>query len=92
MEYSIAHIREQGVDLIIIPLAPSFDHRTVQQQKEEIANFQLRAKGANLAGTVVPIWRSGNITKFIAPHGFHPFFKGISFEWAVAQCNKKLIW
>ena len=57
--FKIAHIREQGVDLIIIPLESSFGYKSKQDQNSIITEFQERASSAGLAGTVVPVWDSG---------------------------------
>lgn len=55
--YKIAHVREQGVDLIIIPLESSFGNQGTQAQNDTIAVLQLKARAAGLAGKVVPVWR-----------------------------------
>lgn len=54
--YDVAHIREEGVDLIIIPLRSSFGHRTTLEQNETTRYLQACASAAGLAGTVVPVW------------------------------------
>ncbi|MER9392204.1 MULTISPECIES: hypothetical protein [unclassified Mesorhizobium] len=89
----IAHIREQGQDMIIAPLDSSFDHKTSSQQQAAIAEIQLAAGGAGLKGTVVPVWiASAGKMKFIAPDPWHPFFQGINMKWVQANLNKTLTW
>jgi len=63
--HKVAHLNQQGVDLIIIPLDDSFGHKSTTVQQEAIAELQMRANTANLRGTVVPYgirvvaaWRS----------------------------------
>ncbi len=90
-EYQVAHIREQGVDLIIIPLNWSFGSKSLSEQKEIIAALQMCAKSAGLAGTVVPVWQSGSHVQFIAPQNWHLFFKSISYEFVLNNINRKLI-
>ncbi|MER8921687.1 hypothetical protein [Mesorhizobium sp. M0802] len=71
----IAHIHEQGQDMIIAPLDGSFDHKTSSQQQALIAEIQLAAGSAGLKGTVVPVWIAGSgKIKFIAPGPWHSFF------------------
>ena len=57
--FKVAHIREQGIDLIIVPLDAAFGSKTSEDQQEIIAELQLHASGAGLAGTVVPVWNAG---------------------------------
>src|SRR3954471_17591007 len=54
--FKIAHVKEQGIDLIIIPLDPSFGRKSPQDQRSVISELQGHAIAAGLAGTVVPVW------------------------------------
>jgi len=89
-KFKIAHIREQGIDLIIVPLESSFGNKTQREQSEIIASLQVCASSAGLAGTVVPVWREGNSHKFIAPPNWHPFFKSLGWNQIMANINKEL--
>lgn len=88
--YKIAHIREQGVDLIIIPLDSSFGNKSETDQHEIISALQACASSAGLAGAVVPIWREGSGHRFIAPSNWHPFFKSFSWNDVMRNINKEL--
>lgn len=90
--FDVAHVREQGVDLIVVPLNSSFGHKPEAEQTEIIDAMQLAATAAGLAGTVVPIWTIGSRTVFIAPSNWHPFFKSISWNDVLASINKKISW
>lgn len=89
--YKVAHIREQGNDMIIIPLDSSFNNKTSHQQTEAMEGFQIAASSAGLRGQVVLIWKSGNYVKFIGPQQWHPFLKspGI-YQLVMANINKEL--
>jgi hypothetical protein len=89
-KFKIAHIRQQGIDLIIVPLESSFGHKSDQDQSETIASLQLYARSAGLAGTVVPIWREGGGHRFIAPPNWHAFFKSLGWNDVMANINKEL--
>lgn len=89
-KYKIAHIREQGVDLIIIPLDSSFGHKSGQTQTEIIHSLQACANAAGLAGKVVPVWQEGSHYSFIAPTQWHAYFKSISWDDVVLNINKEL--
>jgi hypothetical protein len=90
--YKIAHLREQGQDMIIIPLDHSFENKTDDEQQGIITELQLHARGAGLAGIVVPVWEIGGRMKFIAPRSWHPFFRGLSLQRVFASVNKELAW
>lgn len=91
-QFDVAHIREQGVDLIIVPLKSAFGQMSEQEQLEQIDAMQLAASSAGLAGTVVPVWTMGNRTVFIAPQSWHPFFKSVTWETLVASVNRRISW
>lgn len=89
----VAHLREQGVDLIIVPLDRGFGYKTQQDQQEVIDEIQMRSQSAGLAGRVVPVWDAGNgRMSFIAPQNWHAFFKGLSLRAVSANVNKELSW
>lgn len=89
-QWHVAHIRQQGVDLIIVPLDGQFEYKTAQEQQRTISALQAAANSAGLAGTVVPIWRVGNQSRFIAPRPWHPFFKSLSWNQILSSRNKML--
>jgi hypothetical protein len=92
-KFQVAHILEQGVNLIIIPLDSSFGHKSSDEQGQIISELQMRASSANLAGTVVPVWNAGaGRMAFIAPSKWHPFFRTITLQWVAANINKALSW
>lgn len=88
--FKVAHIREQGVDLIIAPLEPSFGRKSDADQQEIISLLQICASSAGLAGTVVPVWREGSGHRFIAPSRWHAFFKSFGWNDIVLNINKEL--
>lgn len=89
-KFKIAHIREQGVNLIIIPLDTSFGRKGSSEQQEIIDSLQTASTSAGLAGTVVPAWREGTSHRFIAPSKWHPFFQSFGWNQILANINKEL--
>jgi len=96
--YKIAHIKQRDttgheVHLIIVPLETAFGDKTPQQQEAAIAELQMHATAADLAGAVVPVWegRDGRIM-FIALKPWHPFFASINMQWVLANVNRELFW
>lgn len=88
--YDVAHINEQGVDLIIIPLDSNFHHRTVQEQHAFKQGAQACAVRAGLRGTVVPVWEYGSYFYFIAPQNYEGFFKSIDMFFVSTNINRTL--
>ncbi len=90
-DFDVAHIREQGVDLIIIPLDRSFGHKSQTEQNAISADLQACASAAGLAGTVVPVWDDGiGRMMFLAPQGIHPFFRSIDLSFVAANINRRI--
>jgi hypothetical protein len=91
--YKVAHIKEQGVDLVIVFVESSFPVEGNRVQNEMIAQMELKVKAAGLAGDVVPVWKNPNGTSgFIAKESQHAFFKSISFDSLAKNINKELSW
>ena len=89
--YEVAHIREQGIDLIIIPVKPTFGAKAPTQQRQICSFLQRAASSAGLAGTVVPVWDSGSGRMgFWAPKKWHSFFKSIDLHFVAVNVNRKL--
>jgi len=66
--FKITYVREQGVDLIIVPLDHSFGSKVAWEQQSIASELQSHAQGAGLAGTVVTVWDSGEGRMgFLAP-------------------------
>jgi len=78
--------------LIIVPLASNFGQKGISEQQEVIAELQIRAQSAGLAGTVVPVWTSGGRSNFIAPNNWHPFFRSLSPVAIEASINREIYW
>lgn len=92
-KFPVAHLRQQGVDLIIVPLESHFGSKNRTEQDEIVSELQVRAKSAGLTGAVVPVWNSGGgRMAFIAPQQWHPYFRSISLQYVQANVNRELYW
>ena len=89
-DYDIAHINQQGVDLIIVPLDSSFGYKSPADQRSVINALQRCTQGASLKGTVVPVWDSNGSMAFIAPQEWHPFFQSIDMSYVAMSINRRL--
>ena len=77
--FNIAHIHEQGVDIIIAPLESSFGYKTSTEQHKIQQELQRRASSAGLAGILVPVWEdsSGHLIS-LAPHNWGGFLRALT--------------
>ncbi len=91
--FEVAHVREQGIDLIVVPLNDQFGRQSQGDQNGVIYELQTRARAAGLAGTVVLVWDDGGgRMAFRAPTNWHSFFRSIGWNWVAANVNRKLYW
>ena len=88
MKLDIAHIKEQGQNIIIIPLRSSSIHSKHSAEQNAIRDFlQDGASSADLKGVV---WESGSSFYFIAPNAWKNFFKSIDMDFFIANLNRSL--
>jgi hypothetical protein len=91
--FEVAHLREQGVDLIVVPLTSAFGFKSQREQNDVQDELQLRANRAGLRGTVVLVWDGGGgRMSFLAPPGYHPFFRSIGLREIAMSVNRELYW
>jgi hypothetical protein len=92
-KFSVAHVQEQGQNLIIIPLESSFRNRAEGEQKLALAEFERRSNSAGLKGRVVLVWdNGGGRMGFMAPNQWHPFVRSINLRYVAANINRELSW
>ncbi|MGA9040733.1 MAG: hypothetical protein WB421_09380 [Terriglobales bacterium] len=91
--FKVAHVREQGQDMVIVPLDSGFGRKMSSEQQAIAAELQLRSRSAGLAGRVVPVWdNGGGRMGFVAPRNWHAFFAGLSLGWVFTNINRELYW
>jgi len=91
--YKVAHVKEQGTNLIIVLLDSAFGRRVPSDQHTIAAELQMRSHSAGLAGHVVPVWdNGGGRMAFLAPPNWHAFFRSINSKWILANINRELYW
>jgi hypothetical protein len=88
--YEVAHIREQGQDMIIIPVSNSVNNMSNVKQNELKSSLQYYASDAGLAGEVCLVWNHGQHFHFMAPQPWHSFFKSMNMQFVARNINKKL--
>ena len=90
--FDVAHIREQGQNMLLFPLDGSFEHKPSSEQQVTLAELQSRAHAAGLAGKAVAVWARGDRTHFLGPRAWHNFLSSISMSFVLANVNKKVWW
>jgi hypothetical protein len=91
--YAVAHVREQGVQLIIVPVDDAYGRQPESDQADFHHALQIQARRAGLAGTVVPVWAdSRGRMSFRAPQNWHPFFRGLSLPVVYQNLTKEIYW
>jgi len=90
--FKVAHIRQQGQNMILFPLNDSFGHKTSEDQHSILASLQRRARGAGLAGQAVAVWESGGRTHTLGPRPWAGFLRSLSMEAVLASLNKSISW
>ena len=88
----IAHVHEQGVDMIIVPLDNSFRSKTNDEKLKLKDQLQIKASSAGLRGVVVPVWNDSlGRMAFIAPRPWHHFFSNLNMDFVFSNLNRELI-
>jgi hypothetical protein len=91
--FKVAHVKQSGIDMIIIPVDSSFGGKTPRDQQGIMNDLQRHAQSAGLAGAVVPVWEEAvGQMGFRAPTAWHPFFMSINLQWVWSNINRELFW
>lgn len=90
--FNVAHIREQGQDMIFFPLDDSFDRKTTTDQNSILAGLQARASAAGLRGRAVAVWQRGYETRFLGPPSWRAFFQSIDMNFVLSNVNREVSW
>ncbi len=92
-KYEVAHIREQGQDMIIFPLEARYGHLSQADQERELDVLQLEANRAGLRGAAVAVWDAGGGRMASrGPHQWQAFLQSISLPFVRANLNKVISW
>jgi hypothetical protein len=88
----VAHLREQGANIIIVPLSDEFEYRSVQEQNDARLEIQARAHAAGLAGAVTVVWKHGGRMRFLSPQNQSSFYRSIGLDFIYRNINKEITW
>ena len=90
--FDVAHIHEQGQDMLLFPLANDFGLKTQAQQNAVLAELQMRARSAGLAGQAAAVWESQGRTWTLGPEPWRSFLGSIDLGFVLANVNREISW
>ena len=87
--FDVAHINEQGVNVVVVFVDESVSRRPPAAQMALAEALAVCAASAGLLGNIAMVWPTG----FWAPNNQHGFFRsaGGSYYALAARINKKLL-
>ena len=89
--FDVAHILEQGQNMIIVPMRNDYARKAEADQSSISVALQAAARSAGLAGQVVTVWDAGNGRMgFRGPKPWHGFLGSIGLNWVAANINKRI--
>lgn len=92
IKYPVAHIKRQGVDLVIVLLNAAFGNLGPMEKAKVLGGLQQHATAAGLRGAVVPIWDNGKgAAEFLAERQLLPCLKNLTLASVHANINRELI-
>lgn len=89
--FDVAHVREQGQDVIIVPMKSDFGWKTPTDQANIERALAAAAHQAGLAGQVVTVWDAGGSRMgFRGPPQWRSFLASLSLAFVAANINKRI--
>ncbi|MCW2315668.1 hypothetical protein M2322_001202 [Rhodoblastus acidophilus] len=88
----VAHLTEQGQDMVIVIMDPRFAQASPSQQEATIGQLQQRANACGLKGTIALVWDGGGRMDYLVPQPWHDFFRSITLDDVRARINSAISW
>lgn len=88
--YKIAHLRDQGKSVIIIPIANSNNDLSNVKLNQIKKAFQAHAAKAKLSGDICLVWESNSKLSFLAPNQWKTFCMKLNMNIVKQYINKEL--
>jgi hypothetical protein len=90
--FNVAHLREQGQDMLLFPLDSGFGRKTSSDQRSILGELEVRAHHAGLAGRAAAVWESGGRTYTLGPPNWAGFLRSLSMRAVLANVNREISW
>jgi len=89
--FEVAHLREQGQNMIIVPMKSDFGHKGQAEQARIEAALALAARQAGLAGRIVTVWDAGGGRMgFRGPSQWRSFLASLNLSIVASNINKRI--
>lgn len=88
----VAHLREQGQNMLLFPLDSSFHHKPDHEQSALVRELEARAHAAGLAGSAAVFWEYGGRGYFRGPRQWQAFLRSVSLRRVMMQVNREISW
>jgi hypothetical protein len=88
----VAHLHEQGQDMVIVIMDKGFAGAPPQRQEATISQLQALAKLNGLKGTIAMVWDEGGRMNYLVPQPWHDFFRSITLDDIRARINAEIRW
>ena len=87
--FDVAHINEQGVNVVVVFVSETVSQLTPDAQIALAESLSICAASAGLIGNIAMVWPGG----FWAPQNQHPFFRsgGGAYHALMSRINRKLL-
>ena len=89
--FQVAHVQEQGQQVILILVSPAFSRLGSSQQQQQYGALQRCATASGMAGTVALVWDAGGgRVGTYGPTRWQGFLESLDPLTVQASINKKL--
>ena len=88
----VAHIREQGQDMLLFPLDGGVHQKPDSEKQHILDDLEDSAHAAGLGGTAAILWDHGGRTYSFGPRQWAPFLRSISTRWVLRNVNREISW
>jgi hypothetical protein len=88
--YQVAHVKQQGQDMILVLMDDLYWKRADADQQAQMNRLQDAAHQAGLAGHVVCVSQKGSKTMFRGPAPWAPFLQTLDWSTVTKNVNARL--
>lgn len=91
-DYDVAHLCEQGQDMLLFPLDGTIHNRSDREKADVLDELERRAHAAGLAGRAAILWDYGGSGYSYGPREWQSFLQSIDTGWVWQQVNRNISW
>jgi hypothetical protein len=91
--FELAHISEQGADLLIVPMEDAIRPKGNTEKNAIRNDLQDHAAAAGSTGVVCLVWDAGDgRMAFLAPRNYAELFRSMDLDFVLENLNEELAW